>query len=118
LLGRLIGEAELAGFYLTREDLAQEWARRSEKAQKKVQEILGPAGWPDDAVASQTFIQNIEIFESVDRMLMAYQRHRNSLKRKIERHREAKASRQATSDAQQADTEILSDQASAKNGAA
>ena len=86
-----------------RESLARGWARRDEQAQKDVRAILGTAGWSEDAIASQTFIQNIEIFERADRMIMAYQRHRNSLKRRIERHREAKANRQATSDVPQAD---------------
>ena len=120
LLGRLQNETEGYGVYThhQRESLARRWAKRDEQAQKHVREIFGAAGWSEDAIASQTFIQNIENFERADRMIMAYQRHRNSLKRRIERHREDKTSRQSTSDAQQVDTEILSDQASSKNGAA
>jgi hypothetical protein len=70
------------------DDLARDWAKRKERAIKRVDDSLASIGLSMDAVMAQTLSLKLDDIERIDRMIATAEVRRNVILREIDRHQE------------------------------
>jgi hypothetical protein len=74
-------------------NFAQKWASGNASARVEFAKILKKAELTMDEVMAETFAQEIDFLERLDRMLASAEARRNNALREIDRHREALGAR-------------------------
>jgi hypothetical protein len=83
------GNGQLSFDSLGGPSFAQKWASGNASARVEFAKILKKAELTMDEVMAETFAQEIDFLESLDRMLASAEARRNNALREIDRHREA-----------------------------
>jgi hypothetical protein len=73
--------------------LAERWARGERDAIKEVERLLKQAGLGQDAIAAETLVANLGVFEKIDGMVMRAEARRNVVLRELGRRRDVAARR-------------------------
>jgi hypothetical protein len=81
-------------------ELSEAWSARDPEAIKSVDALLAERGLTMEQATAWGLAGRIDVFERIDRMVMAAQARRNSALRELERHRAslAQALRQASNE--------------------
>src|SRR5262245_49369030 len=96
--------------------LAAEWAAQKPSAVERVNGILDSAGLTKDAVIAQTFFENLDFVERIERMITVKESCRNATLREIDRHRATLANtlRETVHQLEHADIQVVDDTQSAE----
>ena len=74
--------------YSDADRFSHNWAAGDKRTRQELDDILSKAGMTMEEVTAKTFVDAIDTFERIDRMLASAEARRNNALREISRHRE------------------------------